>query len=146
MGNGRRIGKGEMMSSFTSELIVTPLDGRRWKLKKEFTYHIGSKCSSKKIMIPSGFITDFASSPRIFWPIVSPWGKWGKAAVLHDYLYWLARQKQYFVFDDWSWASEDGRKAADDIFLEAMEVLGVKRWRRFLMYWGVRAFGFLAWR
>ena len=34
---------------------------------------------------------------------------------------------------------------ADDVFLEAMEVLGVKPWRRNIMYLAVRAFGWLPW-
>jgi len=30
---------------------------------------------------------------------------------------------------------------ADEVFLEAMTVLGVARWRRTVMYWAVRVFG-----
>ena len=156
------------MSSFTSRLEVTPLDdGRKWRLIRTFRYHVGSLGSGVVITIPAGFVTDFASSPRIFWPVLSPWGKWGKAAVVHDLLYqrqgygewrtkiqWLsAKGKEVdgetlgamphlYPFFDWTPTT---RKWADHIFLEAMGVLGVAPWRRRLMYWGVRLFGWLAW-
>jgi len=121
------------MSQFTTRLEVTPLaDGRKWKVIRTFQYDVGHLGSGNTITIPAGFITDFASSPRIFWPIVSPWGKWGKAAIIHDYLYQNQRVKD--------------RMLADSIFLEAMIVLGVVPWRRQLMYWGVRLFGRLAWQ
>ncbi len=137
------------MSSFTTRLEVTPLDdGRRWRLIRTFKYYEGSDCYGLRISVPSGFVTDFASSPRLLWPIVSPWGKWGKAAVLHDYLY---QNKGHWDWRPWGEPNHESfipccREYADYIFLEAMEVLGVAPWRRKLMYWGVRLFGWLAWK
>ena len=120
------------MSSFTSELKVKPLpDGRRWELLEEFDYYLGSLESGMYIRVPKGFITDFASIPRLFWTILPPWGKYGKAAVLHDYLY----HSQKFI-----------RELCDAIFLEAMVVLGVKKWKRFLLYFGVRIGGWLPYK
>ena len=119
------------MSSFTSTLIVTPMpDGRRWKLWKEFTYHIGTEYSQNYIHVPVGFVTDFASVPFVFWAILPSWGKYGKAAVLHDWLY------HYHIRT---------RKEADDIFLEAMLVSGTKPWKAKVMYRAVRLFGWLSW-
>lgn len=37
--------------------------------------------------IPKGFRSDLASIPRFLWRILSPWGPWRRAAVVHDYLY-----------------------------------------------------------
>jgi len=120
------------MSSFTSPLIVSPLpDGKRWRLVQPFTYHIGGKYSKDTIRVPAGFITDFTSTPSEIWMIIPPWGKYGKAAVVHDYLYQTASRT---------------RKEADDIFREAMEVLGVDKVRVFLMYWAVRLFGVFAYK
>ncbi len=120
------------MSSFTTPFVVTPLpDGRRWKLLFSFQYHIGSRYSKDVISVPAGFITDFASVPFFAWSFFPPWGRYGKATVIHDYLYQTKSRS---------------RKEADDIFREAMQVLGVARWRIFVMYWSVRAFGFLPWR
>ena len=118
------------MSNFKTPLVVSPLpDGKHWKLHTTFVYRSG-----QDFVIPAGFVTDFASVPWPFWSFIRPWGRWGKAAVLHDWLY----QNHQAV-----WIS---RKGADRMFLEAMVVLEVAPWRRRLMYWGVRAFGWLAWR
>ena len=115
------------MSSFVDELIITPTEsGMTWLLKHEFRYHIGEYPSRDIITVPEGFETDFASIPRVFWRVLPPWGRYGKAAVVHDYL-----------------CVERSRPSAEThkIFLEAMQVLGVSRWKRNIMYWGVRCCG-----
>ena len=114
------------MSSFTTQLIVAPIgDGRRWRLKEPFEYYRTGR-EHIRYIVPAGFVTDFASVPRLFWPILPPYGKYGKAAVLHDYLYRTGAVE---------------RKEADLIFKEAMEVLGVKRWKSSILFWAVRLFG-----
>ena len=75
------------------------------------------------VIIPKGFVTDLASVPRIFWPIVPPYGKHLEASILHDFL----------CRNEWA------RAKADREFLHAMKKAGVKRWRRMLMFWAVRA-------
>ena len=119
------------MSSFTSELKVKPHpDGRHWELLEEFDYYLGSLESGMYIRVPKGFVTDFASVPRIFWWLFPPWGKYGKAAVVHDYLY----HTRMF-----------SRAVADAIFLEAMSVLKVPLWKRLIIYWSVRIGGWVPW-
>lgn len=133
------------MSSFTSPLIVTPLDcGRRWRLYEPFQYHIGEMESGIKVLVPVGFTTDFASVPWVFWQLIPYWGKYGKAAVVHDYLY----QAKLIIVkkDGLSFIGRPSRKYADEIFYEAMLVGGTARWKARLMYLGVRWFGWLAWR
>jgi hypothetical protein len=97
---------------------------------REFGYDVGAEGSQDQITVPVGFETDFASVPRVFWAILPKWGKYGNAAVIHDWLYW-----------------EQGRSrpAADAVFLEAMAVLGVSAVVRQTMYTAVRLFGWLAW-
>lgn len=56
------------------------------------------------------------------------WSRYGKAAVLHDYLY-----QSKLV----------SRAMADLIFREAMIVLKVPKWQYSLMYWAVRSFGWI---
>ena len=34
------------------------------------------------------FMTDFASIPRPLWSILPQWGRYGNAAVVHDFGYW----------------------------------------------------------
>ena len=42
----------------------------------------------QKVRVPVGFVTDFASVPRLFWSLLRPDGEYSYAAVIHDYLYW----------------------------------------------------------
>jgi len=118
------------MSQFTTKLEVEPLGGKYWKLTKGFEYHVGCYPSDEVIIVPKGFVTDFASVPRVFWPIIDPVGKHGKAAVIHDYCYATACYR---------------RLRSDEIFLEGMEVLKVKKWKRISMYSAVVTFGWWAW-
>ena len=41
--------------------------------------------SGRMYVVPIGFIHDYASIPRILWPILSPTGPYSRSAVLHDY-------------------------------------------------------------
>ena len=119
------------MSKFTDILTVSPLpDGKRWLTRKEFGYDIGKEGSGNSIEVPIGFKTDFTSVPRPLWVFLPRWGKYGNAAVIHDYCYWNQSRP---------------RKESDRIFREAMEVLEVPEWKILLMYWAVRLGGGLAW-
>lgn len=102
------------------------LDNYRWMLLAPFEYHVGMYPSEQLIAVPIGTITDLATVPRILWSVFPPHGRYAKAAIIHDYLYDRAIGSKAF---------------ADSTFREAMEVLGVPRWRRTLMYWAVRWFG-----
>ena len=119
------------MSRFTEILLVSPLaDGKSWVIKKDFGYDVGEEGSGDTINVPIGFMTDFASVPRPLWWLIPKWGKYGNAAVIHDYCYWEQSRS---------------RKESDSIFREAMQVLEVSKWKTFLMYWAVRLGGGLAW-
>jgi hypothetical protein len=119
------------MSRFTEILVVSPLaDGKSWYLHKEFGYDVGSEGSEETIDVPIGFVTDFASVPRPLWWLIPRWGKYGNAAVIHDFCYW---EQKYT------------RKRADEIFLEAMVVLEVGPVTRYVMYLAVSWFGWTAW-
>lgn len=119
------------MSQFTDVLLVSPLDdGKSWVLMRGFGYARGSEKSGDLINVPRGFITDFASVPRLIQGLVPRWGKYGNAAVIHDWLYW---------------EQSIDRREADLIFLEAMEVMKVGPVTRFVIYKAVRLFGWYAW-
>ncbi|MBN1787855.1 MAG: DUF1353 domain-containing protein [Sedimentisphaerales bacterium] len=121
------------MSAFTENLIVSPLpDGKTWVLRKSFSYDVGEKDSGETIKVPAGFLTDFTTIPRIFWAILPRWGKYGNAAVIHDYLYWMQFEKY-------------SRKRADQIFLEGMLVLNTRKWIAKIIYLSVKYFGSIAW-
>lgn len=119
------------MSRFTDALIVTPLsDGKSWIIVVDFGYDVGSEDSNDHINVDIGFVTDFASVPRVLWWALPKWGKYGNAAVVHDWLYWSQTRS---------------RKESDSIMLEAMEVLGVSKLKRKSIYRAVRIFGNWAW-
>ena len=119
------------MSIFTSKLILWPLSGgKKWQLVETFGFWTGQSVGQGEyIEVPAGFVTDFATVPRVFWFVIPPWGRYGKAAVLHDYLY--AQQRS-------------SRKRCDRIFKHAMKILSVPRWKVFLIYNSVKLFGWIS--
>jgi hypothetical protein len=119
------------MSSFTDKLNVTEVGNGIWMVERPFRYYVGSENSSDFIDVLEGTITDFASVPRIFWIIFPPFGEYTQAAVLHDYLYQTHLRP---------------KKESDKIFLEAMGVLNVPSWKKYIMYEAVNLFGGHAWK
>lgn len=113
----------------TFTVVVEKLDRTRWRLARELVYR-SSFCGD--IVVPRGFVTDFASVPRM--PIVfSLFGNRGHAAaVVHD---WLYQTHPVGV-----------RKVdADYVFREALVEEGVKPWRAEAMYLAVKFCGGSAW-
>lgn len=99
-----------------------------WWLDGELVYQSdlpGEDGKPVLVRVPDKYPTDLASIPRIFRLLFAKNGRHRPAAVPHDY---LCRLKMEFP-----------RRLADRIFLEAMKVVGVKRWKRYPMYWAVRA-------
>jgi hypothetical protein len=82
------------------------------------------------VRVPIGFVTDFASIPRIFWSILPPDGKYTYPAILHDYLYWT---------------QTTSRDVADNILKFGMEDFSVGTATSMAIYNAVRAFGGSAW-
>jgi hypothetical protein len=135
-----------MTGRFLDPLELEYLDGRRWKLTAHFEYRIGSPDGLETVYVPKGFITDFASIPRILWVPLPPTGKYGKAAVLHDCLYvhphfYRVHPETRQILSSYS----INRAQADAILNEAMGVLKVPRATRWLIYAGVRAGGWAPW-
>lgn len=120
------------MSRFTQILLVSPLDdGKTWVLMRDFGYEVGSVGSGDFIDVPIGFMTDFASVPWFAQWWIPKWGKYGNAAVIHDWLYWSHGRT---------------KETSDRILLEAMAVMGVGEIRKYAIYVAVRLFGWWAWR
>ncbi len=84
-----------------------------------------------KIIIPKHFKTNFASVPRLAkfyiddddWQIRAP-------SVVHDYLYSAESAELGFT-----------RKQADEVLLEAMMGLGMRKTKALLIYFVLRLFG-----
>lgn len=120
------------MGYFPKALIVEDIPGtdNKWKVYEPFVYYVGDRKNEDTIIVPKGFITDFASIPRFLWTLLDPVGPYRGAALIHDYLYNQQTRK---------------RKACDQILLEACKDLGVNWITRWTIYVNVRAFGFVAW-
>lgn len=116
---------------FLTQLAITEAgveDARSfwWRLLSPLEY----QGKMEQFIVPEGFITDFASVPCALWSVFPPYGKYTKAAVVHDWLYA---------------AGKVSRKDADGIFSRMMREAGVK-WRRPLMWFAVRLFGGRSWK
>lgn len=123
------------MGVFINSLQVEKIteDPPEWKLTAPLLFD--SAVLDEAIEVPAGFVTDFASVPRIPFAYWLAGGIGDAAAVLHDFLY-----RRGDLFPDVT------RQGADRVFLEALAASGVAQWRRELMYLAVRIWGFWAWR
>ena len=88
----------------------------------------GDGTNLPRVDVPKGFVTDLASVPDYLWAFLQKTGKYGNAAIYHDYLYW---QQPPGVT----------REAADRVFDRAMYDMGVDAVTRNLIWAGVRVFG-----
>ena len=118
------------MARFDGKLTVTKIDAHLWIVEIPFKYFIGPD-EKEVVTVIDGTLTDFASVPGIFWTLLPPDGEYTQAAVLHDFIY------KGHVFD---------RKKCDDVFYEAMGVLNVPGWKRWIMWFCLRLFGFAAYK
>ena len=91
--------------------------------------------SAGTITVPVDFITDGASVPRIFWNILSPYGSYFPAALIHDFLYSKASDSYGFT-----------RLQCDQIFKAAMYDIGIGWLKRETIYRAVRAAGWLSYK
>lgn len=105
---------------------------QRYELLEELVLDLCLGAGVVGVCVPKGYVTDLASTPRIVWPIFPPFGQHQRAAIVHDYLY--------------SRHARCSRFLADSLFREAMAALGVPLWRRVVMYYAVRLFGWAAFR
>lgn len=126
------------IQSFTDPLDIRydpaaskALGADHWRVLSSFRYYLGEKYSEQWVMIPAGYLTDGASVPRMLWNLIPPWGSYGQAAVVHDY---LCENLQIMVAGK---PTAITRTRCDEILNEAMTVLGVPAPLRWAIYHGV---------
>lgn len=112
----------------------TSKEWKTWVLEREAIWDNGDDI---RIVVPIGFMTDFASIPRMFrWWQTGSVGPQRVAAYFHDWLY--------------SSQSAIDRSRADRTFREVMRMAGgkgpFKFFRRWVMWAALRVGGWLAWR
>ncbi len=123
--------------AFLNHLLVEfVLGSRTRRLAMPLIYQVTGvgPHAGQKIEVPMGFETDFASVPRALWAVFPPDdGDTRRAAVLHDYLY-VAPNHLGFT-----------RSQADALFRVALKEDGAGFLKRWAMWSGVRAGGWLYW-
>lgn len=63
-----------------------------FKICEPLEYRVGSAESAEVIVVPMGFVTDFASIPWGVRDLFPPIGLHGRPAILHDFLYRISGQ------------------------------------------------------
>jgi hypothetical protein len=82
------------------------------------------------VTVPTGFVTDFASIPRVFYSLFRPDGRYTYPAIVHDYLYWT---------------QSTSKDVSDEIFSFGMRDFGVGTITITTLYQAVVRFGQSAW-
>jgi len=108
-----------------------------WVVLSSFSYYIGDKAGNRTVTVPAVYLTDGATVPRIFWATIPPWGDHGQAVILHDYLC-----ENLLIQHNGKYVSIT-RKEADEILLEALEVCGVSKLKRYTIFTFVSVFRIL---
>jgi hypothetical protein len=109
---------------FPTDIKLCPLDAERegrglFRLDEELPVRL----FGETITIPQGYVTDGASIPWFARGLVDVWGRDGRPAILHD----------------WLWGQRDWPKwLIDLVFLLALKAEGVSDLRATLMYLAVR--------
>lgn len=113
--------------------VLSPFgDGSQWIVWQDMNF--SAKIEGEvvaNIRVPRGFVTDLASTPRRFWALYPPFGKYLSAAILHDYLYWTQ------VCD---------RDMSDNIFYQTMKSSGVDQATQAIFLMVLKSQGELAWQ
>lgn len=116
-----------MKSEFRTALRTEYVDDCNDRLTAPLVFY--SESLDREFTMPEGFVTDYASVPRLPFAYWLAGGLARKAAVVHDWLY-----------------RHGGctRAEADAVFLEAMAATGQPWFRRSAMWAAVRTFGWTA--
>lgn len=113
------------MSAFITDLVVKSLGPDWWRLFEPLIYQ--SDITGRVHTVPTGFETDLESIPRwLPFAYAIAKGRAQKPAVVHDFLYktpWVPKE------------------LADDVFDEAMGVIGLADPLRHMMWHAVHMFG-----
>ena len=97
--------------NFYEKVVVSPLPRHKYMIVREIRY--------KDILIPTGFVTNGADIPRVFWSFYPPnRSDYLPAVVVHDY---LCSRREY--------------EKGDMYFKEILEQLDIKK-RDVLILWG----------
>jgi hypothetical protein len=117
--------------------MFTPLkNGRQIQLDGNLNQNVWHRSGViNRVIVPEGFISDGASIPKWIWPILGPpiGSKHLIPSIIHDYLC-----EQATCYSE--------RVLGDAVFFKLLRDFDIPRWKRTLMYIGVRVQGHFTWR
>ena len=151
------------MGQFTNKILAEFQPPRKWKLGRDLVYtttdlyanevkalkDVGVKVvrdtnKTETITVPTGFITDLASTPRLLWNVIAPFDV-ARAAIVHDLLYKSIRQYRWTkgLIEEDKELIKNAKKASDKVFLLAMKDAEpkVSGWKIYSAWKAVDLFG-----
>ena len=151
------------MGQFTSKILAEFQPPKKWKLGRDLVYttsdlyanevkalkDVGVEIvrdtnKTETITVPTGFITDLASTPRILWNVIAPFDV-ARAAIVHDLLYKAIRKYRWTkgLIEEDKELIKNAKKASDKVFLLAMKDAEpkVSGWKIYSAWKAVDLFG-----
>ena len=151
------------MGQFKDKILAEFQPPRKWKLGRDLVYTtsdlyanevkalkdvgvavVRDTNKTETITVPTGFITDLASTPRLLWNVIAPFDV-ARAAIVHDLLYKSIRQyrwKKGLIEEDKE-LIKNAKVAADKVFHLAMKDADpkVSGWKIYSAWKAVDLFG-----
>jgi hypothetical protein len=151
------------MGKFTNKILAEFQPPKKWKLGRDLVYTtsdlyanevkalkdvgvavVRDTNKTETITVPTGFITDLASTPRLLWNVIAPFDV-ARAAIVHDLLYKSIRQYRWSVglIEEDKELIKNAKVAADKVFLLAMKDAEpkVSGWKIYSAWKAVDLFG-----
>jgi len=151
------------MGKFTNKILAEFQPPKKWKLGRDLVYttsdlyanevkalkDVGVEIvrdtnKTETITVPTGFITDLASTPRLLWNVIAPFDV-ARAAIVHDLLYKSIRQYRWTkgLIEEDKELIKNAKKASDKVFLLAMKDAEpkVSGWKIYSAWKAVDLFG-----
>ncbi|MCA0143693.1 DUF1353 domain-containing protein [Blastococcus sp. LR1] len=107
----------------SGDVVVRRVDDQHWAVVEPLVY----RGKRDRFVVPPGFLTDFATVPRLVVWLVPRFGRYTAAAILHDWLCTEGLRTRMVT-----------SREADGIFRRVMREHDVPVLRRWLMWCGVR--------
>lgn len=113
-----------------NKVVLKPCEKDKFELYEDYKY----ECGFGAINVPSGYKTNGANIPRLFWSIYPPNSpEYLSAVVIHDYLCDKAKSYEDYVL-------------ADNIFFIALKELGVDRFKSALFYLSCKTYHYIKYK
>ena len=151
------------MGQFNDKILAEFQPPKKWKLGRDLVYTtsdlyanevkalkdvgvavVRDTNKTETITVPTGFITDLASTPRLLWNVIAPFDV-ARAAIVHDLLYKSIRQYRWKkgALDEDKELIKNAKKASDKVFLLAMKDASprVSGWKIYSAWKAVDLFG-----